>query len=106
MIIIIIYLFLLIKGGEAKQEQAQHPTQWQLTVSLPQQGGPRRVGVCSHQCGHKHHCQHTYPRHRYNLHNALTSLTNTTSLVIWIHFIPSFSVTLTFQTRFFLPISS
>lgn len=23
------------------------------------------MGVCSHQCGHKHHCQHTYPSHRY-----------------------------------------
>lgn len=23
------------------------------------------MGVCSHQRGHKHHCQHTHPSHRY-----------------------------------------
>lgn len=59
-------IFMSIEGGEAKQEQAQHPTQWQLTVCVPQQGRPRRMGVCSHQCGHEHHCQHAYPSHRYS----------------------------------------
>lgn len=57
--------YFIGEGREAKQREAQRPIERQLTVQIPQQGGPWGVGVCRLQRRHEHHCQHASPSNRY-----------------------------------------